>query len=49
MSMAMARWFAHLVVRVSTIAVPTATIQNGSVSLSRFGLPLRSQAHRDRT
>jgi len=47
--MPMARWFAHLVVTVSTIAVPTATIQNGSVSFSRFGLPLRSQAHRDRT
>lgn len=45
----MACWFAHFVVSVSTIAVPTATIQNGSVSLSTFGLPLRSQAHRDRT
>ena len=45
----MACWLAHLVVSVSTTAVPTATIQKGSVSLSRSGLPLRSQAHRDRT
>ncbi len=42
-------WFAHFVVSVRTTAVPTATIQNGRVSLTRFGLPLRSQAHRDRT
>jgi len=49
MSMARARWFAHFEVAVSTIAVPTATIQNGSVSFSRFGLPLRSHAQRDRT
>jgi hypothetical protein len=46
--MAMAWWLAHFVVTVSTIAVPTDTNQNGSVSLSRFGLPFRSQAHRDR-
>ena len=42
-------WFAHFVVKVSTTAVPRATIMNGKVSLTRFGLPLRSQAHRDRT
>jgi hypothetical protein len=47
--MASAWRFAHLVVRYSTAAVPSATIQNGRVSLSRSGLPLRSQAHRDRT
>jgi hypothetical protein len=46
--MSMACSFAHLVVSVSTTAVPTATMKNGTVSLSRFGLPLRSQAHRDR-
>ena len=45
----MACWFAHFAVSVSTTALPIATIQNGSVSLSRLGLPLRSQAHRDRT
>ena len=28
------------------MAAPTATTQNGSVSLTRFGLPLRSHAHR---
>jgi hypothetical protein len=47
--MSMACSFAHFVVSVSTTAVPIATIQNGSVSLSRSGLPLRSQAHRDMT
>jgi hypothetical protein len=47
--MAMACWLAHFVVTVSTTAVPTDTIQNGSVSLSRLGRPFRSQAHRDRT
>jgi hypothetical protein len=45
----MACWFAHFAVSVSTTAVPMATTPNGRVSLSRFGLPLRSQAHRDRT
>jgi len=45
----MAFSFAHFVVSVSTTAVPIATTANGSVSLSTFGLPLRSQAHRDRT
>jgi hypothetical protein len=44
----MAWWFAHFVVSVRTTAVPTDTIQNGSVSLSRFGLPLASKAQRDR-
>jgi hypothetical protein len=47
--MEIASWFAHFVVSVSTTAVPTATIQNGNVSLRTFGLPLRSQAHRDMT
>jgi hypothetical protein len=47
--MEMACWFAHFAVNVSTTAVPMATIPNGRVSVSRFGFPLRSQAHRDRT
>jgi hypothetical protein len=40
--------FAHFAVSVSTTAEPMATTPNGRVSLSRFGQPLRSQAHRDR-
>jgi hypothetical protein len=42
-------WLASLVVSVSTTAVPMATSQNGSVSFSRCGRPLRSQAQRDST
>jgi hypothetical protein len=44
-----AAWLPSLVDRKSTVNTMAETIQNGSVSLSRLGLPLLSNAQRDRT
>jgi hypothetical protein len=44
-----AAWLPSLVARNSTVNTMAETIQNGNVSLSRFGLPLLSNAQRDST
>ena len=42
-----ARSLAKRVVSVKIVATHAAMIQNGRVSLSKFGRPLRSHVHRD--